>query len=85
MTDDEFYDLAESLTDAYADRVGTELPILRSYASGGEWGELVDDLIATLVHNGTPVSAAERDDLAALVAQLKLTPTEPLEKLTVRA
>ncbi|MQA78782.1 MAG: hypothetical protein GEV10_09955 [Streptosporangiales bacterium] len=57
---------AKALPDRFADRVGDELSILRSHAAGGEWGELVDDLLATLAKHKAPVTPAERDELRAL-------------------
>lgn len=82
MDEHELARRAKLLPDTFANRVGDELPILRSHAAGGEWGELVDDLLATLVHFGAPVTAAEHDELVAL-AEATNEGAEYIGKLTV--
>lgn len=59
---------AADLPDQYADRIPVpQLDGLRSLARGGQWGELVDALLAGLVKRHQVVTAAERDELRALV------------------
>jgi hypothetical protein len=50
---------------------------------GGEHGELTIELAATLAATGTPVSAAERDELQALLEAMGM-PTDPIQHLSVR-
>lgn len=72
------------LPDRFADRLGEDvLPLVRSLARGGEWDELVDNVIAALVHKDARVSAEERDELAALADALRLETFESLSKLNV--
>jgi hypothetical protein len=57
------------LPEIFADRVrNADLEGLRSMAAGGEWGELLDLLIAALRHNGSAITTAERDELLDLLA-----------------
>jgi hypothetical protein len=54
---------------------------------GGEYGELAIELAASLAaslaaHN-TPVTAAERDELLALLEAMEM-PTDPVGKLNVQ-
>lgn len=70
----------------YADRLSAEdYDAINSPTQAGEWGEGLELLLLTLVQTYTPVSADERDELAALlrvtgtrddqIAQLTITDT----------
>ena len=50
---------------------------------GGEYGELTIELAAALAAHNTPVTAAERDELLALLEAMKM-PTDPIGKLNVQ-
>jgi hypothetical protein len=50
---------------------------------GGEYGELTIELAASLAAHNTPVTAAERDELLALLEATDM-PTDPIGKLTVQ-
>lgn len=59
---------SRSLLEQLADRFPPDqLEICRDHATGGEWGELVDNMSAVLVKRNIPVTPAERDALAALL------------------
>jgi hypothetical protein len=73
---------------ALPDQFATRLPAqtlagLRLMAEGGEYGELVIELTATLVKTEATVSAAEQRELRALL-QATGQPTYPVEQLAVR-
>jgi hypothetical protein len=54
----------------FADRLtGQQLRWSRTFSDVGEWAELVDGLCAYLVKREIPVTPAERDALAAVLAQ----------------
>ena len=72
----------EQLPDQFADRVGDELPVLQSLAHGGEWAELVDDLVATLAARNARVSMDELRDLERLLIAMHLS-TSSLDRLVV--
>lgn len=74
---------ASKLPDKFANRLDPEkLEGLRLMDMGGEYGELTIELAATLAATGTPVSAAERDELQALLDAMGM-PTDPVQHLTV--
>jgi hypothetical protein len=50
---------------------------------GGEYGELTIELAASLAAHHIPVSAAERDELLALLEAMHM-PTDPIAKLNVQ-
>jgi hypothetical protein len=50
---------------------------------GGEYGELTIELAASLAAQHSPVTAAERDELRALLEAMSM-PTDPIEKLNVQ-
>lgn len=56
---------------------------MRSMADGGEWQELVDLLIASLILTQVPVTADERNELKLLAEAMDL-PTGPLAGLNVQ-
>jgi len=75
---------ASKLPDQFATRVNQQtLEGLRAMDGGGEYGELTIELAATLAATGTPVSAAERDELQALLDAMGM-PTDPIQHLSVR-
>jgi hypothetical protein len=64
----EFKATARRLLDQLADRLPPDrLAQYRTFADVGEWVELVDALAASLVKRKTPLTPAERDDVAALL------------------
>ena len=50
---------------------------------GGEYREMTIELAASLAANHTPVTAAERDELLALLEAMQM-PTDPIVELNVR-
>jgi hypothetical protein len=69
------------------DQFATRLPAgtvtgLRQMKAGGEHGELVIELTATLARTGAAVTAAEQRELRALLAATGM-PTYPADQLTV--
>jgi hypothetical protein len=50
---------------------------------GGEYGELAIELAASLAAHNTPVTAAERDELLALLEAMEM-PTDPVGKLNMQ-
>ncbi len=50
---------------------------------GGEYGELAIELAASLAAHHVPVTAAERDELLALLEAMEM-PTDPIGKLNVQ-
>jgi hypothetical protein len=84
MTEDEIIDKAEALPDRFADRV-TESTLwsIKRMRGGGEYGELTIELAASLAADNTPVTAAERDELLALLEAMDM-PTDPIGKLKVQ-
>jgi hypothetical protein len=83
MTEDEIIEKAETLPDRFADRV-TESTLwsIKRMRGGGEYGELTIELAAALAANHVPVTAAERDELLALLEAMHM-PTDPVAKLNV--
>jgi hypothetical protein len=55
---------------------------IRSMASGGEWDELLDLLLAALTQTGAVVTADERDQLRAVLTGWGL-PTGEVDNLAV--
>lgn len=63
---------SNALLDMFADRLTEQqLSWSRSFSEVGEWTELVDGLCAYLVKGEIPVTPAERDALAAVLAQFR--------------
>ena len=84
MTEDEIINQAETLPDRFANRVSeTTLWSIKRMRGGGEYGELTIELAASLAAHHTPVTAAERDELLALL-QAMGQPTDPIERLNVQ-
>jgi hypothetical protein len=84
MTEDEIIEKAEALPDRYADRL-TESALwsIKRMRGGGEYGELTIELAASLAAHHAPVTAAERDELRALLEAMDM-PTDPIAKLNVQ-
>ena len=84
MTEDEIIAKAETLPDRFADRV-TESTLwsIKRMRGGGEYGELAIELAASLAGRQSPVTAAERDELLALLEAMHM-PTEPIGRLNVQ-
>jgi hypothetical protein len=83
MNESEVIARTQALPELYADRVPpVDLDGLRSMASGGEWLELVDLLIASLRDTQAKVTASERDELRSLLEAMDM-PTSPLSALNV--
>lgn len=78
------YELAErayALPATFADRLDpADLATVREYAEAGEWGEEIDLLLACLSAARRPLTAAERQELVALLEAMGL-PTDPAEEL----
>ncbi len=73
-----------TLPELFADRLpASALDGLRAMAGGGEWGELLDLLIATLQQTGTAVSDEERNVLRYVLASWGL-PTDHVNDLGMR-
>jgi hypothetical protein len=84
MTENEIIDKAEALPDRFADRVSeSTLWSIKRMRGGGEYGELTIELAASLAADNTPVTAAERDELLALLEAMDM-PTDPISKLNVQ-
>jgi hypothetical protein len=84
MTEDEIIEKAEALPDRYANRL-TESALwsIKRMRGGGEYGELTIELAASLAAHRAPVTAAERDELRALLEAMDL-PTDPIAELNVQ-
>ncbi len=84
MTEDEIIEKAEALPDRFADRV-TESTLwsIKRMRGGGEYGELTIELAASLAAHHTPVTAAERDELLALLQAMDM-PTDPIAELNIQ-
>jgi hypothetical protein len=84
MSERELADRMVLLPDMFADRLPeADLDDLRSMASGGEWGLLLDELVATLRVERAPVSILELDELRSLLTGWGM-PTGQLDGLIVR-
>lgn len=84
MTENEIIDKAEALPARFADRVSeSTLWSINRMRGGGEYGELTIELAASLAADNTPVTAAERDELLALLEAMDM-PTDPIGKLNVQ-
>ncbi|MGD0066737.1 MAG: hypothetical protein ABSB76_25230 [Streptosporangiaceae bacterium] len=84
MTEDEIIDKAEALPDRFANRVSeSTLWSIKRMRGGGEYGELTIELAASLAAHNAPVTAAERDELLALLEAMDM-PTDPIGQLNVQ-
>jgi hypothetical protein len=81
------YEIAErasALPARFAARVSPDtLESIQLMEEGGEYGELTIELAASLAADHTPVTAAERDELLALLEAMDM-PTDPISKLNVQ-
>jgi hypothetical protein len=83
VNETEIIQRAEGLPDRFADRLPPEtLESLRLMEAGGEYGELVIELTASLAGREVPVTARERDELRELLTATGM-PTEPVRQLVV--
>jgi hypothetical protein len=84
MNENEIARRASSLPRRFADRVPPRtLEIMELMDGGGEYGELTIELAASLAAHHAPVTAAERDELRALLEAMDL-PTDPIAELNVQ-
>jgi hypothetical protein len=84
MDEHEIARRASTLPDRFAHRIPPQtLEIIQLMEGGGEYGELTIELAASLAAHNTPVTAAERDELLALLEAMDM-PTDPIEKLNVQ-
>ena len=84
MTEDEILDRAEPLPERFADRL-TESALwsVKRMRGGGEFSLMTAELAASLAAHHVPVTAAERDELLALLEAMDM-PTDPIAELNVR-
>lgn len=84
MTEDEIIDKAEALPERFADRL-TESALwsVKRMRGGGEYGLLTIEVAASLAVHHAPVTAAERDELLALLEAMEM-PTDPIGRLNVQ-
>ena len=84
MDESEIARRASDLPRRFADRIpaGTR-EILDLMEGGGEYGELAIELAASLAGRQSPVTAAERVELLALLEAMHM-PTEPIGRLNVQ-
>jgi hypothetical protein len=74
---------ANALVDQFANRLPEEtLAGLGLMSEGGEYGELVIELAATLAKARTLVSRQEQRELRALLEATEM-PTEPVDRLVI--
>ena len=84
MDESEIARRASVLPGRFAGRIpAPTLEIVELMDGGGEYGELTIELAASLAADHTPVTAAERDELLALL-QAMGQPTDPIERLNVQ-
>ena len=75
---------ASALPARFAKRVTPHtLESIQLMEEGGEYEELTIELAASLAAHNTPVTAAERDELLALLEAMNM-PTDPIDKLNVQ-
>jgi hypothetical protein len=83
MDENEIARRASSLPQRFADRIPARTrEIIELMEGGGEYGELTIELAAALAAEKSPVSAAERDELLALLEATGM-PTDPVAELNV--
>ena len=84
MDEHEIAQKASSLPGRFTDRIPPDtLEIISLMDDGGEYGELTIELAASLAAHHTPVTAAERDELLALLEAMQM-PTNPIAQLNVQ-
>ena len=75
---------ASGLPATFAERVPpSTMESIQLMEEGGEYEELTIELAASLAAHNTPVTAAERDELLALLEAMEM-PTDPIDKLNVQ-
>jgi hypothetical protein len=85
MDENEIARRASGLPQRFADRIPARtLEIIELMNGGGEYGELAVELAAALAVHQVPVTAAERDELRALLEAMDM-PTDPIAELNVRS
>ncbi|WP_019931246.1 hypothetical protein [Nocardia sp. BMG111209] len=68
---------SRALLERFADRLPADtLATYRTFSDVGEWGELIDNLCASFVVDRIPMTAAERDSVAALLAMFPTPPED---------
>jgi hypothetical protein len=83
MDENEIARRASSLPQRFGDRIPARTrEIIELMDGGGEYGELTIELAASLATHHVPVTAAERDELLALLEAMGM-PTEPIGRLNV--
>jgi hypothetical protein len=83
MDENEIARGASSLPRRFGDRIpASTREIIELMEGGGEYGELTIELAASLAEHHVPVTAAERDELLALLEAMGM-PTEPIGRLNV--
>ncbi|MQA83159.1 MAG: hypothetical protein GEV03_00655 [Streptosporangiales bacterium] len=81
MNETEFVTRVEELPDRFAGRVPERyLRGLRDLVGGGEWDLVLEELLANLREDQAPITAQERDELAALLTYAHI-PTVKLDEL----
>ncbi len=84
MDEGEIARRASVLPGRFAGRIPPRtLEIIELMDGGGEYGELTIELAASLAAHHTPVTAAERDELLALLQAMGM-PTDPIGRLNVQ-
>ena len=84
MDNSEVAQRASALPARFAERVSpSTLESIQLMEEGGEYEELTIELAASLAAHNTPVTAAERDELLALLEAMEM-PTDPIEQLNVQ-
>jgi len=84
MDETEIAQRASSLPRRFAERIPSRTrEIIELMEDGGEYGELTIELAASLAAHHTPVTAAERDELLALLEAMHM-PTDPIAQLNVQ-
>ena len=84
MDQNEIARRASSLPARFADRIPARtLEIIRLMDGGGEYGELTIELAASLAAQHAPVTAAERDELRALLEAMRM-PADTIADLNVQ-
>ena len=84
MDETEIAQRASGLPRRFAERIPSRTrEIIELMEDGGEYGELTIELAASLAAHHTPVTAAERDELLALLEAMHM-PTDPIAQLNVQ-
>jgi hypothetical protein len=84
MDENEIALRASGLPQRFADRIPARtLEIIKLMDGGGEYGELTVELASSLAAHHAPVTAAERDELLALLQAMGM-PTDPIAELNVQ-